>query len=49
VLIDGTSVNAITAVLAARFTGTPAPEKAELISSGIYDLMWDLAKSDIAG
>ena len=49
VLIDGTSVNAITAVLAARFTGTSAPEKAELISSGIYDLMWDLAKSDIAG
>ena len=49
VLIDGTSVNAITAVLAARFTGTSAPEKAELISSGIYDLMWDLAKSDVAG
>ena len=47
VLIDGTSVNAITAVLAARFTGTSAPDKCELITSGIYDLMWDLAKSDI--
>jgi hypothetical protein len=49
VLIDGTSVNAITAVLAARFTGTSAPDKCELITSGIYDLMWDLAKTDIAG
>ena len=48
VLIDGTNVNAITAVLAARFTGTSAPDGCELITSGIYDLMWDLAKSDIA-
>jgi hypothetical protein len=48
VLIDGTNVNAITAVLAARFTGTSAPDRCELITSGIYDLMWDLAKSDIA-
>ena len=48
VLIDGTNVNAITAVLAARFTGTSAPRNCELIISGIYDLMWDLAKSDIA-
>jgi hypothetical protein len=48
-LIDGTNVNAITAVLAARFTGTSAPGNCELVTSGIYDLMWDLAKSDIAG
>ena len=48
VLIDGTNVNAITAMLAARFTGTSAPDKCELVTSGIYDLMWDLAKSDIA-
>jgi hypothetical protein len=48
VLIDGTNVSAITAVMAAHFTGTAPPASAELISSGIYDLMWDLAKSDIA-
>jgi hypothetical protein len=47
VLIDGTNAGAITSVLASRFTGSAAPAGAELISSGIYDLMWDLAKSDI--
>jgi hypothetical protein len=49
VLIDGTSVSAVSSVLAARFTGTAAPEDAMQISSGIYELMWDLAKGDIAG
>ncbi|HEY7844068.1 MAG TPA: hypothetical protein VID30_10355 [Bradyrhizobium sp.] len=48
VLIDGTDVSAITSTLAARFIGTAAPAGAQLISSGIYDLLWDLAKSDIA-
>jgi hypothetical protein len=48
VLIDGTSVSAISAVLAARFTGSSALDQAMQISSGTYDLMWDLAKSDIA-
>jgi hypothetical protein len=47
VLIDGTNVGAITKTLAARFIGTAAPERAQLISSGTYDLMWELAKSDI--
>jgi hypothetical protein len=47
VLIDGTNVPAIATTLAARFTGTAAPQGAELVSSGIYDLMWDLAKSDL--
>src|SRR5215475_5260199 len=47
VLIDGTNVQAITTMLAARFTGTEAPKGAELISAGIYDLLWDLAKSDL--
>jgi hypothetical protein len=47
VLIDGTDVGAITSTLAARFIGTAAPAGAQLISSGIYDLLWDLAKSDI--
>lgn len=48
VLIDGTSASAISAVLAARFTGSSTPDQAMLVSSGTYDLMWDLAKSDIA-
>jgi hypothetical protein len=47
VLIDGTNVSAISALLAARFTGSAAPTEAKPISSGIYDLMWDLAKGDI--
>jgi hypothetical protein len=44
VLIDGTNPGAISSVLA-RFTGTAAP--ATQVSSGIYDLMWDLANSDM--
>jgi hypothetical protein len=48
VLIDGTSIAAVSSVLAARFTGTAAPEGAMQISSGIYELLWDLTKSDIA-
>ena len=47
VLIDGTNVNAISAVLAARFSGSAGPAQAAQISSGVYELMWDLAKSDI--
>jgi hypothetical protein len=47
VLIDGTSASAVSAVVTARFTGHSAPDQATHISSGIYDLMWDLAKSDI--
>jgi hypothetical protein len=48
VLIDGTNVAAVSSVLAARFTGNAAPLHAMQISSGIYELMWDLAKSDIS-
>jgi len=47
VLIDGTNVSAITSVQAARFTGTAAPAGVEIVSSGIYDLLWDLGKSDL--
>jgi len=46
VLIDGTGAAAISAVMAAHFTGSTAPSKP--VSSGIYHLMWDLAKADIA-
>ena len=48
VLIDGTSTNAVSAVLASRFTGPAAPAGASLVSTGVYQLMWDLAKSDIS-
>jgi hypothetical protein len=48
VLIDGTEVNAISAVIAARFTGLAVFGSAAQISSGIYKLMWDLASSDVA-
>jgi hypothetical protein len=44
VLIDATDVNAVPAA-AARF----AAFKAETISSGVYNLMWDIAKSDLGG
>jgi len=47
VLIDGTNVSAISTLLAASFTGTATPAPAKQISSGIYSLMWDLAKSDL--
>jgi len=43
VLIDATDVNALPAVIAARFGGF----KSAVISTGGYRLMWDLAKSDL--
>jgi hypothetical protein len=46
-LIDGTHGNAISAAIAARFTGSTPFEGGTLVSAGSYDLMWDLAKSDI--
>jgi hypothetical protein len=46
ILIDGTDVNAISAVIAARFDAA-AFAPGTLISTGLYNLMWDLAKSDI--
>jgi hypothetical protein len=46
ILVDGTDVNAISAVIAARFDAA-AFASGTLISTGLYNLMWDLAKSDI--
>ncbi|WP_213739029.1 DUF4286 family protein [Bradyrhizobium sp. dw_411] len=43
VLIDATDVNAIPAAIAARLGGF----KSLVISTGVYRLMWDLAKSDL--
>ena len=47
VLIDGTDVGAVTAVLDKRFDRAVMPASSALISTGTYRLMWDLAKSDI--
>jgi hypothetical protein len=48
VLIDGTDVNAVSAAIAARFTG-PATlgSGTTQITVGVYNLMWDLARSDL--
>src|SRR6266852_6534218 len=46
VLIDATHVNAVPAA-AARFNDNAAL-KPLVISSGVYNLMWDLAKSDLS-
>jgi hypothetical protein len=46
VLIDGTHVNEISAAIAARFAGS-AFDPGIKISAGSYNLMWDLARSDI--
>jgi hypothetical protein len=46
VLIDGTSVNAVSAAITAGL-GDGGALKSAVISTAVYDLMWDLAKSDI--
>jgi hypothetical protein len=47
VLIDGTDVGAVAATMP-RLSGNPAL-KPLIVSSGVYRLMFDLAKSDISG
>ncbi len=47
VLIDATDVGSAAAIMASRF-GAGAALTAAVISSGVYRLMWDLAKSDIS-
>jgi hypothetical protein len=46
VLIDATNVNAASTAIATRLADGTALKSA-VISSGIYRLMWDLAKSDL--
>ncbi|TCU72361.1 hypothetical protein EDE08_105221 [Bradyrhizobium sp. R2.2-H] len=48
VLIDGTHIGAVSAVIAERFTGPAASPLPPPVSVGTYCLMWDIAKSDIA-
>jgi len=47
VLIDGTHVNAIGTAIADRFKDVSPSKSAETVSTGVYHLMWDLAKTDI--
>ena len=48
VLIDGTDVNVVEATMAARL-GDGSALKDAVVSTGVYNLMWDLAKNDIPG
>jgi len=47
VLIDGTHVDTISAALAARFENGTVFKHAPVISTGVYNLMWDLARYDL--
>ncbi len=47
VLIDATDVGAAATAMTSRF-GADAALKAAVVSTGVYRLMWDLAKSDIS-
>jgi hypothetical protein len=47
VLIDATDVRAVAAAITGPLGDVPAPMAAETISTGVYKLMWDLARSDI--
>jgi hypothetical protein len=47
VLIDGVDTDVVAWLMAGRFNAVVAATGAELISSGTYRLMWDLAKSDL--
>ncbi|MGH6715544.1 MAG: hypothetical protein ACREDC_05050 [Bradyrhizobium sp.] len=47
VLIDGTTADAVVSVLATRFAEDTASMPATQLSSGVYNLMWDLAKGDL--
>lgn len=48
VLIEGTDVQAVSKTMAGRFEAAILAAGAELISSGSYRLMWDLAKADLS-
>jgi hypothetical protein len=47
VLVDGTDADAVSQAIKGRFTPAIAASFSAPISTGIYRLMWDLAKSDI--
>lgn len=47
VLVDGTSTDAIAHAVKGRFTPAIASSFSKPVSTGLYTLMWDLAKSDL--
>jgi hypothetical protein len=47
ILIDGTHVSAVSDVIGSRFSGPAISKLARPVSSGTYNLLWDLAMSDI--
>jgi hypothetical protein len=47
VIVEGTSVDAISACVSGRFDNAIRSTSSTLISSGSYTLLWDLAKSDL--
>jgi hypothetical protein len=47
VLIDGTSPDAVDAAIGSGIDAALASTASELVSTGIYRLLWDLAKADI--
>jgi hypothetical protein len=47
VLIDGTDVKPVSRAMALRFDPLDLAGAGQIISSGIYRLMWDLAKSNL--
>ncbi len=47
ILIDATNVNAVSKVIKAQFTESAGFEGGMPVSAGSYNLMWDLARSDI--
>jgi len=48
VLIDGTEASAVSTVVAAYFTGSATSTASMVVSSGVYTLMWDLTKAELA-
>jgi hypothetical protein len=46
-MIDGTDADAVAKVTRGRFDRAVSSASATIVSSGIYRLMWDLAKSDL--
>ncbi|ABD89204.1 DUF4286 family protein [Rhodopseudomonas palustris] len=48
VLVDGSTVQAVEAAINGRFDDAVRSTSCELIASGIYRLLWDLTKDDLA-
>lgn len=47
VLVEGTSIAAVTNLAQERFSGSGSANTTEVISTGSYQLLWDLAKAEL--